>query len=131
MATIGIVPARGDLTAYRWVSFINSIPFIGFDLTGAVMTLQVRLYSDAPGAPLLNLNNDSGLAMTVATVGGLTTSTLRILIDAADINGLPSAGEIGEPSKFSYGLHLSCNAYDVKQRWLEGKFTVIPGANQA
>ncbi|MFX5747522.1 hypothetical protein ABTE19_21600, partial [Acinetobacter baumannii] len=76
-----------------------------------------------------------GLAITVATEGGLTTSTLRICIDEATIEALlpfPANGpEPGGAVELSYAVHFSAASYPIKRRWLEGNFIILPGANKA
>lgn len=132
--------AQGDLRVERWAPVDISIPFEGFDFTTpANLTMQVRQYPDAEGDPLLSLTAQTaptqGLSFTVATVDGLTTSTLRICIDEATIEGLlPFPGNGTEPGasvSLSYAVHFSAAAYPTKRRWLEGKFIIVPGANKA
>lgn len=132
--------AKGDLYLERWAPVDLSIPFEGFDFTGVSdLTLQIRDYPDAPGDPLLALAvaapPTQGLSMAVATVGGLTTSTLRILIGEATLEALlpypaNGAGE-GESIELAYAVHFSATAYPTKRRWLEGAAIIVPGANQA
>lgn len=136
-----MTPAQGDLRVYRWVPNEIIIPFVGFDFSGASlgMTMQVRQFPDAPGSPLLDLEgeedlNAQGLSMTFATVDGVTTSTLRIFIEETTIEGLlpfPNGTEPGGEITLSYAVHIRSDAFPLKQRWLEGKFIVVPGANQA
>lgn len=136
-----MTPARGDLRAYRWVPNEFLIPFVGFDFSGDTlsMTMQVRLYPDAPGEPLIDLQkqddlNAQGLSFTFSTVDGVTTSTLRIFIEEATIEALlplPSGTQTGAEVELSYAVHIRSNNFPLKQRWLEGKFIVVPGANKA
>lgn len=131
--------ARGDLRVERWTPVDIVIPFVGLDSTGAAGSLQVRLFPDATGDPVLNLTFATppaeGLSMSVASVDGLTTSTLRILINEPTIetllpfpaNGLEAGGEV----RLAYALHLTSTAFPKKRRWLEGAFIILPGANHA
>jgi hypothetical protein len=132
--------ARGDLRVDRWVPANISIPFEGFDFTTpANLTMQVRLYPDATGDPLISLTETTapaqGLSMSIETEDGLTTSTLNIRINETTIESLlpfPSNGtEPGAEVELWYAVHFSAAAYTGKRRWLEGKFIIIPGANQA
>jgi hypothetical protein len=51
--------ARGDLRVDRWVPAVIQIPFEGFDFTTVDdLTMEVRLYPDAAGDPLISLLED-------------------------------------------------------------------------
>lgn len=62
----------------------------GYDLTGATMTMTVRLRPDAPGDPILLLGTvtvagDQGIRVAEVTTDadGVTSSTLEILVPKA------------------------------------------------
>ena len=130
-------PGKLAITANRWEPFDDTIDFVGYDFTGATFTLQVRLYPDATGDPLINLANAdppaAGLSVTVATTEGVPTSTLRIIIAEATIEGLFPTGsgqEAGADVKLAWALHITPSG-GTKRRWLEGDFIIHAGANQA
>lgn len=129
--------AQGDLYVQRWAPKQFEIPFEGFDFTGQTLTMQVRLYRDAPGDPIINLTGAAspaeGLSVVVATDEGLTTSTVHIRINETTIEGVlpfPASGvEQGDSVTLAYALHVGTGA--AKRRMLEGAFIIEPGANQA
>lgn len=129
--------AQGDLRVERWVPAKFDIPCIGFDLSGQALTMQVRAYRDQPGDPMLDLattaSPSEGLSVSVATAGGIPTSTIQIRINETTIEGLlpfPANGtEPGAEVVLAYALHVGAGA--AKRRFLEGQFTIVPGANQA
>jgi hypothetical protein len=49
-------PARLDLTADRRTVFSESVVFLGDNYTGGDFDLWIKLYPDAPGAPLVQLD---------------------------------------------------------------------------
>ena len=133
-----MTPARGDLFAYRWVPFDETIPFIGIDFTGATFSMEVRAYRDAPGPGLITLTNSTGNSQgitmaPVTIVNGIPTSSLRIKINESTIEQLlpfPSSGvDPGESLVLAYDLIVQGSGIG-KKRWLEGAFTIVPGATQ-
>lgn len=134
-------PGSLDLDAYRWAPFDETIEFVAFDFTGATLAMQVRLYRDAEGDPLIGLGGaeppEEGLSVAVATVEGVTVSTIRILIDEATIEALLPFPENGLPAGIDQPPDVEL-AYDIvitggglpKTRWLQGKFTIHAGATQ-
>jgi len=132
-----VTPARGDLTAYRWVPFDETIPFEGIDFTGAVSAMEVRAYRDAPGAPLISLGalaSGQGISITTSSVNGLVTSNVRIRINETTIEALlpfPASGvEPGASVELVYDYVNTTTAFG-KRRWVEGAFTIEPGSTQA
>ena len=129
-----IIPGRLDLTVQRWTSFVYQIDFEGLDFTGATMAMQVRLYRDAPGDPLINLTNAAsnaeGLSVSVATVSGVTTSTVQIRINETTGESLLlNAGKPGDDITLVYDLHITGGGLP-KSRWLEGSLIIRAGATQ-
>lgn len=126
-----ITPGRLDLAVQRWTPFAYSIDFEGIDFTDATMAMQARLYRDAPGFPLIDLENAAtnaeGLSVSVATVDGLKISTVQIKINETTIEGLLlNAGRPGEDVVLVYDLHITGGGFP-KSRWIEGNFTIKAG----
>lgn len=129
--------AQGDLRVERWTPARFEIPCEGFDFTGQALTMQVRAYRDAPGAPVIDLaTSDSpaeGLSVSVVTTSGLPVSTLAIRINETTIEAalpFPASGvEAGGDVVLAYAVHVGTGA--AKFRFLEGAFIIVPGANQA
>jgi hypothetical protein len=129
-----MTPARGDLTAYRWAPFDETIPFEGVDFTGGTFAMEVRAYRDSPASLLtLAMANPQGISVTVATSNGLPTSNVRIRINEATIEALlpfPASGvEPGQSVDLVYDLVITTSALG-KRRWLEGAFIIQPGVTQ-
>ncbi len=127
---------RLDLKPQRWTPYVFDIDFEDMDFTGATMALQVRTARDMPGSPLLSLTNatagSEGLSVTTNTVGGVTTSTVTIHVSEAMLEALlpfPANGlEPGTDVALKYDLHVTSDG--LKQRWLEGDFTIVAGVTQ-
>ena len=134
-------PATLALTAQRWVPFVYAIDFEGFDLSAATFAMQVRLYRDAPNQPIINLTNAApqaeGISVKVATVDGVTTSSVQIRINETTIeNTLPfTVDENYRPSRIEPDVTL---VWDLvisgpglgKARWLQGSFIIEGGVTQ-
>lgn len=129
-----ITPGRLDLSVQRWTPFVYQIDFEGLDFTGATMAMQVRLYRDAAGAPLISLGNAAsnaeGLSLSVATVAGAPVSTVQIRINETTAESLLlNAGKPGEDVRLVYDLHITGGGFP-KTRWIEGALTIRAGATQ-
>ncbi|MCC4295863.1 hypothetical protein [Brevundimonas aurantiaca] len=129
-----ITPGRLDLTVQRWTPFVYQIAFEGLDFTGATMAMQVRLYRDAPGVPLISLTNAApnaqGLSVSVANNGGEMTSTLQIRINETTAETLLlNAGKPGDDIALVYDLHITAGGFP-KSRWVEGSLIIRAGATQ-
>jgi hypothetical protein len=140
-----IQTGRRDLVVPRWTPFRHEIDFQGLDLTGGTFALQVRLYRDAPGDPLISLAGSTspaeGMSVTVGTqeVDGIemTVSTLQIRINETTIEGvLPFAVTDGAPNRRAgddvalvWDLHITATGLP-KTRILEGAFTIKAGVTQ-
>ncbi|WP_230771133.1 hypothetical protein [Sphingomonas sp. Leaf4] len=129
--------AQGDLRVDRWAPARFEIPCIGFDFTDQPLTMQVRQYRDAPGEPLINLATNNapaeGLSLTVDRSGTLPVTTISIRINETtleDVLPFPVSGVApGADVVLVYALHVGTGA--AKMRFLEGNFTLVPGANAA
>lgn len=129
-----ITPGKLDLTVQRWTPFVYQIDFEGLDFTGATMAMQVRLYRDAPGAPLISLTNAApnaqGLSVSVANNGGEMTSTLQIRINETTAEALLlNAGKPGDDIRLVQDLHITGGGFP-KTRWTEGDLIIRAGATQ-
>jgi hypothetical protein len=100
---------RRDFTVFRNDPLQLVFGVIGLDLTGAVMKMAVKLYPDAPGDPLLLLENQAtpgqpGLRLVDVTVDddGVPTSLIEGLRPKADMQALPPSAEFRVPLKLSH-----------------------------
>lgn len=131
MIETGLLP----LPVKRWTPFDVSLRFEGKDLTGAVMRAQVRQTPDAPGTALIDLTtvtttNTEGLRFVgVDTSGIVPVSTVQMRINEPTIEGLPFPAEQGTDLVLAWDMHITIDG--LKQRWLEGPFTVYAGVTQA
>jgi hypothetical protein len=129
-----ITPGRLDLTVQRWTPFVYQIDFEGLDFTSATMAMQGRLWRDAPGSPLISLSNAAsnaeGLSVSVATVEGVTVSTVQIRINETTAEALLlNAGKPGDDARLVYDLHITGGGFP-KARWVEGDLIIRAGATQ-
>lgn len=134
-----ITPAYTDLSAQRWSPFVDITDFAGFDFTDATFAMQVRLYRDAPGAPLISLTNAAsnaqGISVTVIadeTNDDLPLSSVQIRINETTLEGLllnPTPATTGKDVELVYDLHVTGGGLP-KTRWMEGKFIIRAGATQ-
>lgn len=134
---MGLPSADEPLVALRWQPFKETFPIEDIDFTGATLAMQVRQYPDAPGDPLISLTNQTspaqGLSVSVATVDGVTTSTIEVRINETTIEALlpfPDNGvEAGQPVGLVYDMHITATGFP-KHRWFYGSFTIKPGVTQ-
>lgn len=129
-----ITPGRLDLTVQRWTPFAYQIDFEGLDFTGATMAMQVRLYRDAPGDPLISLSNAApnaeGLSVAVAEIDGGVITTVQIRINETTAEALLlNAGKPGDDITLVYDLHIAGGGFP-KTRWIEGTLIIRAGATQ-
>lgn len=124
-----IIAGRLDLEPNRFTPFVYDIEFTSVDFTGATMQAQVRLLPDTPGDPLVDLvaaaPGSEGVSFAVAD--GTTTVTLQI--DEATMEALPAAEETGDEVELWWDLQITPSG-GVKNVWLRGTFTIIPGVTQ-
>lgn len=130
-----------NVVAQRWQAFKHIIDLEGYDLTSGTFLSHVRLYRDAPGSALIALSNAAspaeGISVTVATVDGLTTSTIEIRISETTIEGcLPFTVTDGAPNRkpgsdlaLVWDIHVAATGFP-KHRLLEGLFTIKAGSTQ-
>ena len=133
-----MTPGTLPLTVQRGTPFVYRIDFPDYDLTDAGLAMQVRLYRDQPGAPLLSLVAAQplaqGLSVELATdADGIPTSTLQIRINETTIEQMlpfPANGlEPAAPVLLAWDLHLTISPVG-KRRWIEGPFTISPGVTR-
>jgi hypothetical protein len=88
-----IDPVTLNLRAQRWAPFIYQVNWEGEDLAGSTITMQARLYRDAPGDPILSLVNAEpvaqGLSVSVAALDLDPMSTVQIRINETTLEVLP------------------------------------------
>jgi hypothetical protein len=130
-----ITPAQLDLTVQRHAPFPSIDPWrlrdsltgAPIDITGATITLQVRLYDGAPGDPLLN--------ETVSVVNGPQGTYGPPSISEAEMEALPTANS-SDPRPLTAAVRFR---YDIKMEGVtgwpaavivqRGYFVVQDGAN--
>lgn len=148
----GVLPIVAD----RWTAFTKTLSFIGIDWTDAVFAAQVRTEPDVSGPPLVDLatvgtsaaegvhliyaGSDTidahvaagrlddvpeGFAGTDAAL----LSQVGIRINEATMEGLPFPAERGDDLQLAWDLHIT-PAGGLKEKWLEGRFTVHAGVTQ-
>jgi hypothetical protein len=132
MDNVAYLPLGGR----RWQRYGKTLRFLGVDLTSADMRLQVRLYRNAPGAPLIDLQtvtngNAEGLRLvSVTQVDGKPVSTVSLIVNETTMEGTPFMGEAGADSVFAYDAQIT-PAGGFKQVWLEGQFWVLSAVTGA
>jgi hypothetical protein len=139
-----IVPGKLDLAGDRWTPFVTTLRFKGMDLTGAAMEAHIRLYPDAPGAALVDLDtvtttNTQGLRLvSVETIDGVKVSTVAMQINETAMEGLGSieGREPGTDLELAWDFVTTLvaafnpNRPFQKQRYVKGTFTVQAGVTQ-
>lgn len=109
-----------DLRVPRHAAWAQTIVLPG-DFTGAVLTGQVRLYPDQPGAALVALS----VAGPVVASGA---STFTLSLTEAQLEALPAAtlgeGDVG----FVYDLLLDPAGAAAKELLFGGDFIVVGGS---
>lgn len=126
--------ARLPIRADRHTPCAFVLRFKRLDLTGAEMRVQVRLYPDAGGAPLIALSNVSeprvlGLWLRdVEVVDGQPLSVVEFFIPEALIEGLPNT-ELGQDLELAWDMTIKPIG-GVEQKRLFGPFTVIAGVTK-
>ena len=126
---------RYDIVTERWAFFSDTFDFEGFDFTGATFALQVRLYRDAPGDPLISLvdaaEGNQGLYLSMDTIDGIPWSYVRITINEGTLNDtLLNQGKAGTDVVLVYDLVMTASG-SAKTRLVEGNFIIKAGATQA
>lgn len=123
-----IRPATLPLAGSRNVPFSDTITVVGADFSGAAtFRMQVRLYPDAPGVPLIDLTEAAlpadGISMTGSLANGVYTSVLTITISKATMQTLP-AGTADNPNvELAYDIVISGGIF-TEAVWFRGPFTV-------
>lgn len=130
-------PAKVDLPpAWRQVPYRQDVYFVGEDLEGGYMRMQLRLYPGQPGDPKLDLAQVyetpvEGLYLVSVErdANGVPTSRVQIIINVATLIDLPAVdpqAEIGNPDRFAYDFHIAA-AGDFKTVAMVGWLTVNQG----
>lgn len=123
---------KRDLIVERWTPFKHVIEFQGLDFTGQACSMQVRRSRDRSDAALISLTTAAspaeGISLTVATVGGIPSTTVEIRINETTIEGLPFTNPRGGDWVGAWDLHIGNGV--AKRRWLQGTFTVSAGVTQ-
>lgn len=115
-----ITPGKVDLVGFRDLVFADYFRFEGLNLTGAGLRMQVRLYPNADGDPLIDLEPvadiaaEEGLLLEVDLDGAIPVSTVYFNILRATTANLPvgASHEPGEPDIFSYDLVTTGTNFD-------------------
>lgn len=118
----------------RWTAWKVQIEFVGMDLTGGTFRAQWRSFKDQDSTtPLIDLQNATspaeGISVSVATVDGLTTSTLEMRINETTVEGLPFTSPRGGDLDLLWDLHLTATGLP-KWRALQGDSPIKAGVTQ-
>lgn len=131
---MSVIPGKLDFIAYRNAPFVRTVAFVGYDFTGdTTAKMEVRGHRGATGTADFSLTvqtaGTQGLSWSVATAGGVTTSTLTIYITEANIDALlpwPANGQkAGTDVVRVHDLVIGSGL--TKARWYEGAFTIREG----
>ena len=132
-------PAPTDLRVWRNGDYVEEFtvaerfevdgtPVNRIDLTGYSAEMQVRQYGLAGGDPLLALetvtDDAEGLRFMEPAQG-----VLRVKIDTASLEALPSTGKAGVERRFSYDLVL-IDPTGIRSVYATGAFIVPPGVTR-
>jgi len=146
-------PVYYDIWGDRGVALKEKISIVGRDFTGASFRAQVRLFADAPGAPLITptVALTYGGTDTVAnhiTAGRLTKdvynyinvstdakfqptdsvpmSLIEVSVPAASMvsPGVPAADELGDDRPMYWDLLIDPTGAELEDKWVYGKFVV-------
>lgn len=85
----------------------------GPDLTGIAMRAQIRVSTDAPGAPEVDLalvtnGNAEGIRLAgVTTVDGVITNDVRIRLNKSTRQALPYGGERGDAAVLAFAFQIA------------------------
>jgi hypothetical protein len=126
-----------DLSVNKRVPLDITIPEMGSDYSGATLLMHVRTEPGGTGTPLLALSNatppSQGLSIAydaafVDPEGKLPNgaSLLRVMINEATLEALPTATDTSKPLVLHYDIHVS-RADITKFVFCGGKFIVEPG----
>lgn len=109
------IAARLPLAAWRNEAHSWTMRFVGIDLTGKALRMQVRLAPDTPGAPLIDLGTvdtaaAEGLKFEGVTLrNGVPISTITGRLNKttmSDAAKLPFGGERGDDTQLSYAMQI-------------------------
>jgi hypothetical protein len=151
-------PARVDLAGDRYVPFIETIPVLEEDFTGATFKMQVRDRKDG-GTVRADLATVGSIASEGVSIGyagtdtvanhiaagrldqadanalglvgtdSLAMTTLGIRINEVTMEAMPEPVEIGDDLELVYDMHITPSG-SYKDLWFGGTFTVRAGSTQ-
>lgn len=132
-----IKPARWDFHAYRGTPFVEIVPFVGFDFTGATFAMDVRIGRDqASGAAALialtnAASNAQGISVTVTwDDDDVPTSFVQFRINETTLEPLLlAAAGPGKDIKAAQDFHATGSGLP-KTRMFEGDFIIHAGSTQ-
>ncbi|WP_112382622.1 hypothetical protein [Sphingomonas carotinifaciens] len=127
--------ARLPIAADRYTPCVRTVIFRGIDLRGRTLRMQLRLATDTPGAPLVDLGSvdnaqAQGLALiTVTQDGAVPVSTVQIRVNESTMKGLPYSGEMGSATALEYDLITTIGG--DKRILMRGAFVIEAGVTGA
>jgi hypothetical protein len=130
-----ILAGELNIIAERYAPLEIDLTITGIDLTDAVMHMQVRdawngsaILVNLTDVPTLGAEGIS-LASTIVTAG-VTSSLIKIVIDAATMLALPVASPVYSDLGAVWDLHITPDG-GVRHVYYRGTFTVRGGATRA
>lgn len=118
-----------DLSTPRNVDCNARIHFIGLDLAGAGLLMQVRLYPGAAGPALLEFKTGAGaglpsLIVTSTMAGIVPVSTVAVYAHRNLIQPLPAPPEAGGDTVLHYDLITNGVGFPTIRQLAKGRFIV-------
>lgn len=127
-----MIPETVELIGRRNADFIEEYSFsednVPVDLTGCSARMQLRLYGNAPGSPLIDLatvSTDVQGVKFVDRVNGL----IQVKINQANLAGLPARVSTDSRSSFAYDLRITWPD-GVEDVFMEGAFVLKAGVTR-
>lgn len=151
-------PAAVDLAGDRYVPFIETIPVLEEDFTGATFKMQVRdrkdggtIRADLAGVGSIasegisigyagtdtvtahiaagRLDQEDADSLGLVGADNLAMTTLGIRINESTMEAMPEPPEIGDDLPLVYDVHITPSG-GYKDLWFGGVFTVRAGSTQ-
>lgn len=129
-----------DIYADRWMPFALSVHFVGVDLTGADFAMQVSATRDRASsvAALADLGKvttagaEGVRLVSVATVDGVTTSIIEIIIAQATMAAIDLGADAGTPGENGVGWYDLAIVPTATASFIaiQGKFIAVAGSTQ-
>lgn len=125
-----MIPETVTLTARRNVPFAEQYDFADeteapIDFTGCTATMQVRLYGNAPGDPLIDLHS-VGADVEGVNVNDPATGSVTVRIDQTTLAAMPTGNTPNAADIFSYDLIITWPD-GFSEAFMEGRFILKPG----